>query len=62
MKEGYYYSKLTDGELARAYIPFQMMNQVFSPNEALRKGTLFPELYRPYRLKENRGYGGKYNG
>ncbi|NLL82150.1 MAG: spore coat associated protein CotJA [Tissierellia bacterium] len=35
-------------ELARAYVPFQIMNQVFNQKEALRRGTLFPELYKPY--------------
>lgn len=32
------------GSLARACVPFQTMNQVFSPREALKAGTLFPEL------------------
>ncbi|MDR7857691.1 spore coat associated protein CotJA [Tissierella sp.] len=35
------------GELARACVPFQIMNEVFSPREALRAGTLFPELVKP---------------
>ncbi len=35
--------------LANAYIPFQIMDKVFSPAEALRKGTLFPELHDPYK-------------
>jgi len=37
-------------ELAQAYIPFQTFNaeNLFSPEEALLKGTIFPELYRPY--------------
>jgi hypothetical protein len=35
-------------ELARAYVPFQMFNQVLSPQEGLRRGTIFPELVRPY--------------
>ena len=45
-------------ELARAYVPFQIMNQVFNQEEALRRGTLFPELYKPYTpnyREENRG-------
>jgi hypothetical protein len=41
-------------ELARAYVPFQMFNQVLSPQEGLRRGTIFPELVRPY-YPENRG-------
>lgn len=42
------------GSLARACVPFQTMNQVFSPREALKKGTLFPELYQPYIVEDNR--------
>lgn len=41
-----------DGKkLAQAYIPWQRFNQCFSPSEALDRGTLFPELYRPYQEK-----------
>jgi hypothetical protein len=32
--------------LAEAYVPWQTYDQVFSPREALEKGTLFPELFR----------------
>ncbi len=35
------------GSLARACVPIQIMNQVFSPREALQAGTLFPELVNP---------------
>ncbi len=35
-------------ELARAYIPIQRFGQTYSLPEALEKGTLFPELWRPY--------------
>lgn len=42
-------SKSNDKSLARAYVPFQYMNQVYSSEEALKKGTLFPELYMPYK-------------
>lgn len=35
-------------KLAHAYVPYQIMGQIFSLEEALRKGTLFPELYMPY--------------
>ncbi len=35
--------------LAQAYIPVQPCNSpMYSPREALEKGTLFPALYRPY--------------
>lgn len=33
--------------LAHSYTPWQYYNVVFSPAEALDKGTLFPELYQP---------------
>lgn len=49
-------------ELARAYVPFQTMNQVYNQAEALRKGTLFPELYRPYVPDEKKATGGRYRG
>jgi len=35
--------------LAHAYVPWQQYNAAFSPQEALMKGTLFPELYGPYQ-------------
>jgi len=31
-----------------AYVPPQAFRQVFEPEEALLRGTLFPELYLPY--------------
>ncbi|MBZ2176063.1 spore coat associated protein CotJA [Schnuerera sp. xch1] len=38
-----------DMRLARAYVPFQRLNEVYDPKEALKRGTLFPELYMPYK-------------
>lgn len=35
-------------QLAHAYVPWQYYDAAFSPQEALMKGTLFPELYGPY--------------
>lgn len=46
--------------LARAYVPFQRLNQVYDPKEALMKGTLFPELYMPYKREEKDFNGGRY--
>ncbi|AEG59010.1 spore coat associated protein CotJA [Desulforamulus ruminis] len=34
-------------ELARAYVPIQQFGAVFNCSEALKRGTLFPDLYRP---------------
>jgi hypothetical protein len=62
MNETYYYDKGSECRLARAYVPFQIMNQVFSPDEALRKGTLFPELYEPYKSRSDKDCGGVYYG
>ena len=41
--------------LAHAYVPFQQYTDHFTPEEALQKGTLFPELWMPYR-PGRRGY------
>lgn len=41
-------------KLAQAYVPFQVMGMVYDPKEALQKGTLFPELYRPYRYEDSK--------
>ncbi len=35
--------------LARAYVPFQIFCERLDPMEGLMKGTIFPELYFPYR-------------
>ena len=35
--------------LARAYVPFQIFTERLNPMEGLMKGTIFPELYFPYR-------------
>lgn len=37
--------------LARAYVPDQPYTRVFPPEEALRQGTLFPDLVRPYEKR-----------
>ncbi len=34
--------------LANAYVPYQCYTHAFPIDEALCKGTLFPELYMPY--------------
>jgi len=47
-------------QLARAYVPFQEMNEIFNQCEALKRGTLFTELYMPYSPSDNEG--GYYNG
>lgn len=34
--------------LATAYVPFQNLCTLFTPLEALKRGTAFPELYSPF--------------
>ncbi len=36
--------------LAHSYIPWQHYKKAFSPERALMKGTLFPELFGVYRI------------
>lgn len=38
--------------LAHAYVPWQYYNKAFCPEEALMKGTLFPELWGVYPIPE----------
>jgi hypothetical protein len=48
MAEAYHYPGFVDIKLATAYVPPQEFKEVYTLEEALNKGTLFPELYRPY--------------
>lgn len=41
-------------ELARAYIKIQEYGRKYSPEEGLEKGTIFPDLLRPYDSKVKR--------
>lgn len=42
-------------KLARAYVPYQVLQKVYEPAKGLMKGTIFPELYRPYvKMKKDR--------
>lgn len=36
--------------LAHSYTPWQFYNKAYSPAMALKKGTLFPELYGVYTI------------
>lgn len=38
--------------LAHAYVPWQYYDRAFCPEEALMKGTLFPELWGVYPIPE----------
>lgn len=37
-----------DPRLANSYVPYQYLDDVFEPCEALEHGTAFPELVSPY--------------
>jgi hypothetical protein len=37
--------------LAEAYIPYQRYANLYPVEEALQKGTIFADLYRPYPKK-----------
>ena len=39
---------IRDVRLATAYVPYQKLCTLFTPIEALKRGTAFPELYSPY--------------
>ncbi|WP_317366387.1 spore coat associated protein CotJA [uncultured Tyzzerella sp.] len=39
-------------ELARAYVPFQKLCSIYDKDEAMVKGTIFPELASPYCKKD----------
>lgn len=39
-------------KLARAYVPFQKLCSIYDKDEAMIKGTIFPELARPYCQKD----------
>ncbi|NLC08208.1 MAG: spore coat associated protein CotJA [Syntrophomonadaceae bacterium] len=43
-----------DKKLARAYVPFQVYSTRWGPLEGLKRGTIFPELYRPYIKQRNK--------
>ncbi|MGH4050058.1 MAG: spore coat associated protein CotJA [Clostridium sp.] len=40
--------------LAAAYVPFQKLCTLFSPLEALKRGTAFPELFSPYEGEDKK--------
>lgn len=46
---GYAGSEHENGRsLAMAYVLYQQFNETFSLSEAMSKGTIFPELYKPF--------------
>ena len=45
-------------ELGYSYVPIQELKNVFSNEEALEKGTLFPELYMPLGVYGKKAFSG----
>lgn len=35
-------------ELAMAYVPWQQFRELYEPDQALRYGTMFQELHKPF--------------
>lgn len=62
MERDCYFNNNEKIKLARAYVPIQYMHKVYNPREALKHGTLFPELYQPYEIDYDMDLGGKYYG
>ena len=42
-------------QLAQAYVPMQIYINRWDPMQGLMAGTIFPELYRPYKGYESEG-------
>lgn len=39
---------LSDFPIAMAYVPFQEWKRTYEVDKVLNKGTLFPDLYKPF--------------
>lgn len=39
---------MTREPVAMAYVPWQYFHEVYEPDQALRCGTIFPELNKPF--------------
>ena len=62
MEGDFYLNNDKKFKLARAYVPIQVMSSVYDPKQALKHGTLFPELYQPYKVHKDMNLGGEYYG
>ena len=40
-------------QLAKAYVPYQELDDTFCPEEALKHGTAYPELVSPYMKNQS---------
>lgn len=44
----YCHQPIVCAKLAHAYVPFQFLSCLYTPEAGLTQGTIFPELDRPY--------------
>ena len=49
-------------KLGQAFIPYQPYRNLFPVEEAIFKGTIFADLYRPYKRQNKHKPGGKLYG
>jgi len=47
-------TEIKNVRLAAAYVPYQKLCTLFTPLEALKRGTAFPELYSPYNGEDKK--------
>lgn len=40
---------MTKLQLAKAYVPYQQYQNLYTVDEALYRGTIFKDLYQPYQ-------------
>lgn len=45
---------IKDVRLAAAYVPYETLCLLFTPMEALMRGTAFPEIYSPYEGEDKK--------
>ncbi len=38
----------SDPVVGMAYVPWQQLEEVYDPEVALQRGTIFPELFKPF--------------
>lgn len=46
------FTKSQQKPLAMAYVPWQYFTRAYEPQAALKKGTIFPELDKPFTGKK----------
>ena len=44
-----------DTTVTMAYVPFQNAGELYAPEQALCRGTLFPELDKPFEPEKRNG-------